>query len=296
MLHENKEEFIKTFERAAKQKGFLLSLIEKDYYLTLILSQINKLSEHLVFKGGTCLNKIYYHYFRLSEDLDFTMILPNNESTRSDRRIFIKPIKDGLNILARNLGLRVDDEIISGHNESKQYIFNILYPSVVRNIDGIINFEIGLRYNPILPTVIGKIQHTFKHPFTGEPLFEGGTIKCLALNELIAEKLRAGSTRINVAPRDFYDLDFVIRNDFNLTEKEVITVFKKKLEEDSVSSDLEKYRNNLGRSNKEINDMMSRIESELFDVLTLEERGNFSLETALKRINDAMATFEKEKT
>jgi len=56
MIHENKDEFIKALGRASKKKGFLLPLIEKDYYLTLILSRIHELSENLVFKGGTCLN------------------------------------------------------------------------------------------------------------------------------------------------------------------------------------------------------------------------------------------------
>ncbi len=66
MLHKNKEEFIKILERASRNKGFLLPLIEKDYYLTLILSSINNLSDNLIFIGGTCLNKIYYSYYRLS--------------------------------------------------------------------------------------------------------------------------------------------------------------------------------------------------------------------------------------
>jgi hypothetical protein len=31
MIHENKDEFIKSLERASRKKGFLLSLIERDY-------------------------------------------------------------------------------------------------------------------------------------------------------------------------------------------------------------------------------------------------------------------------
>jgi len=50
MIHENKDEFIKALGRASKKKGFLLPLIEKDYYLTLILSRIYELSEILFLK------------------------------------------------------------------------------------------------------------------------------------------------------------------------------------------------------------------------------------------------------
>ena len=50
MIHENKDEFIKVLGRASKKRGFLLPLIEKDYYLTLILSKIDELSEILFLK------------------------------------------------------------------------------------------------------------------------------------------------------------------------------------------------------------------------------------------------------
>jgi len=65
-------------------------------------------------------------------------------------------------------------------------------------------------------------------------------------------------------------------------------LFKKKLQEDDADTDLGKYRNNLGRSDEEIKDMNSRIETELIDVLSPEERKNFDLNTALRRINKSM--------
>ena len=45
MIHKNKDEFVKTLERSAKKKGFLMPLLEKDYYLTLILSRVHELTE-----------------------------------------------------------------------------------------------------------------------------------------------------------------------------------------------------------------------------------------------------------
>ncbi|MBE3090003.1 MAG: hypothetical protein IMZ45_03065, partial [Actinobacteria bacterium] len=74
----------------------------------------------------------------------------------------------------------------------------------------------------------------------------------------------------------------------DLTNKEVITMFKKKLQEDDADTDLGKYKKNLGRSDEEIKDMNSRIETELFDLLAPEERKNFDLTTALKRIDKTM--------
>lgn len=288
MIHKNKEEFIKILERAVKKKAFLLPLMEKDYYLTLVLSRAHELSEDLIFKGGTCLNKIYYSYYRLSEDLDFSMTLPQNEATRSQRRKCIQPFKDRIGKFVEQFGMKIDDADNPGRNESKQYVYYLIYKSALRPFEAKIKIEIGLRFNPIMPVETHYVQHPFLHPFTGEPLFDGGKIKCLSLNELIAEKLRASAIRKRIASRDFYDLDFVLRNGFDLTNNEVLNLFKKKLEEDDADTDLGRYRINLGRKDSEIKDMHSRIEAELFDVLTPDERKNFDLDTALTRINKAL--------
>lgn len=288
MIHENKDEFIKSLERASRKKGFLLPLIEKDYYLTLILSRVHELSENLIFKGGTCLNKVYYVYYRLSEGIDFSMALPQYEATHGQRRKRIQPVKDKIKKFVEQFGMKIDDASNPGRNESKQYVYYFVYQSALREVEAKIKFEIGLRFNPFDMIKKRPVQHAFLHPFTGEPLFDGGQINCLSLNELIAEKLRAGAIRKIIAPRDFYDIDFVLRNKFDLTNKEVIALLKKKLQEDDADTDLGKYRENLGRSDEEIKDMNSRIETELFDVLTPNERGNFNLNTALERINKVM--------
>lgn len=288
MIHKNKEEFIKTLERASKKKEFLLPLLEKDYYLTLILSRARELSEGLIFKGGTCLNKIYYAYYRLSEDLDFSMKLPRYEATRNERRKCIQPVKDNIKKFAEQFEMKIDDSDNPGRNESKQYMYYFIYQSALRPIEARIKFGIGLRYNPISPIEKLQVHHNFLHPFTGEPLFDGGKVACLSLNELISEKLRAGAIREKIAPRDFYDIDFILRNKFDLTNHEVMGLFQKKLAEDGADTDLSKYRGNLGRSDAEIKDMRSRIENELFDVLTPSERKNFNLDAALVRINKAM--------
>jgi predicted nucleotidyltransferase component of viral defense system len=289
MIHEDKAQFADIINTTANSVGFRAVLIEKDYFLTVILSKLNDLSDDLIFKGGTCLNKIYYSYYRLSEDLDFSMRLPEYTTTRGSRRKSIQPIKERIEKFAKRLGLRVEGVEKAGRNESKQYIYYFAYKSVLQPSDQFIKFEIGLRHNPIFPVEKKRVKHKFLHPFTKEPLFDGGEVNCLSLEEIVSEKLRAAALREIIAPRDFYDLDFILRNDFNLAGKEVIGLFKKKIEEDAGELDLKKYHVNLGRSNAEINGMRSRIEKELFDVLTADERENFNLDKALERINDAMA-------
>ncbi|MBP9855137.1 MAG: nucleotidyl transferase AbiEii/AbiGii toxin family protein [Candidatus Omnitrophica bacterium] len=288
MIHKDRAQFSDVINMAVNRTGFRASLLEKDYYLTLILSRINELSEDLIFKGGTCLNKIYYSYYRLSEDLDFSMRLPEYETSRANRRKSIQPVKDNIANFVKRFGLRLDGEENAGRNESKQYVYYLTYKSVIQPADQLIKFEIGLRFNPICPAVNKPVQHKFLHPFTQEPLFDGGKVNCLSLDEIVSEKLRAAALRKTIAPRDFYDLDFILRNNFDIANKGIMDLFMKKVAEDNGRDDLSKYRVNLGRSDDEIKDMSSRIEKELFDVLTPDEQKNFNLDSALKRINKKM--------
>lgn len=284
MLHRDKGEFLKILGRASAQTGFPLRLLEKDYYITVVLSGINELNDDLIFKGGTCLSKIYYSYYRLSEDLDFTLKICD-KSTRKTRSNAMTPIKQALRPFLKQYGMNVEGLNNAGHRESRQYIFYLDYDSVVLNKKESIKLEISLRFNPILPTVIKKINHKFLHPFTKEPLFDAGVINCLALKELVAEKLRAAATRKIIASRDFYDLGYLLRESFDFRDDEVIELFRRKLEEDKFSSEMEKYRMNLGRSEKEIEEMKGRVKDELFSVLTLDEQKKFDMQKALDELD-----------
>jgi len=285
MLHSNKDEFLKILERASAQTGFPLRLLEKDYYITVVLSGINELSNDLVFKGGTCFSKIYYSYYRLSEDLDFTLKLSTDNATRSVRRNAIKPIKEVIRPFLKRFNMSIQNLDKAGHRESTQYIYYLDYDSAVLNKKESIKIEIGLRFNPLRPVATQEVNHKFLHPFTKEPLFDAGSVNCLALKELVAEKLRASATREIIASSDFYDLGFLLREKFNFNDKEQLELFRKKLEEDGFLSDLSKYRVNLGRTDKEIDEMMSRIEDELFSVLTLEEQKSFNMLKTLDELN-----------
>ena len=129
MIHKDKKEFIDLINITVQRTGFRAHLLEKDYYLTQLLSKINDLSGDLIFKGGTCLNKIYYSYYRLSEDLDFSIKLPEYTTTRGKRRKCIQPIKDGIEGYVKQFDMRVDAAGNPGRNESKQYVYYLVYQS-----------------------------------------------------------------------------------------------------------------------------------------------------------------------
>lgn len=92
-LHEaDPDIFREALAYSEADKGFTSTLIEKDYYCSLILRYFFSNDTSLVFKGGTCLSKVHADFYRLSEDLD--LVIPVTASTtRAQRRADIKPVK-----------------------------------------------------------------------------------------------------------------------------------------------------------------------------------------------------------
>jgi predicted nucleotidyltransferase component of viral defense system len=64
--------------RLAKTTGFDVATLEKDYALTWLLSgtysRDSRLGKLLILKGGTAIRKVYFPEWRLSDDLDFTVL------------------------------------------------------------------------------------------------------------------------------------------------------------------------------------------------------------------------------
>ena len=92
--HEDLSRFRDALTFTEAESGFSSRLIEKDYYCSLLLDDLSgPFEQGLVFKGGTCLSKVHAEFFRLSEDLDFSISI-RPDATRSERRDAASPIKD----------------------------------------------------------------------------------------------------------------------------------------------------------------------------------------------------------
>ncbi|MBC8402869.1 MAG: nucleotidyl transferase AbiEii/AbiGii toxin family protein [Candidatus Marinimicrobia bacterium] len=190
---------------SAAETGFSASLIEKDYYCSLILDRVYQDKIELVFKGGTCLSKVYFDFYRLSEDLDF--VIPVSKSvTKSIRRNKILPIKKLIDELPVVIpGIEITSTLV-GHNQSKQYIGYLQFQSVIMEKEEDIKLEIGLR-EPMLQSYEQKLAHTVStNPFSELSLYPEFSVQVMNLQEALAEKVRAALTRREPAIRDYYDL------------------------------------------------------------------------------------------
>ena len=71
-LHKDKSLFIETIQNVSKALNIWDAVIEKDYYVTLILKELANASDKIVFKGGTSLSKARKAINRFSEDVDIS--------------------------------------------------------------------------------------------------------------------------------------------------------------------------------------------------------------------------------
>lgn len=70
LLHNDKELFREAVVSAAEELGLVVPIVEKDYYVTMILKHLSMECPECVFKGGTSLSKCHHVIDRFSEDID----------------------------------------------------------------------------------------------------------------------------------------------------------------------------------------------------------------------------------
>ena len=210
-LHEDPELFLEALNFTAATTAFATRLIEKDYFCSVLLNHIfKKLGTLLVFKGGTCLAKVHAGFYRLSEDLDFMIPMPV-ESKRSDRRRQVDPFKKMIEVLPEALPIFYQVEQLRGSNESTQYVGVLGYQSLLYHQMETIKIEVGLREPLLQPATKQKTRTILLDPISNKPMVKPLNIDCISTKEAYAEKFRAALTRREAAIRDFFDIDYAVR-------------------------------------------------------------------------------------
>ena len=123
-LHkENKELLRDIIVTVSERTGIDETIVEKDYYVTVILKELSQRHPKVVFKGGTSLSKAYHVINRFSEDIDITFEEHLGEARRKKIKYqLLQPISE-------DLGLSVDNwNFIESDKDYNHYDF--LYESV----------------------------------------------------------------------------------------------------------------------------------------------------------------------
>ncbi len=210
-LHRDPAWFREAVRHTAAATGFLPRLVEKDYFCSVLLEALAGVPVDLVFKGGTCLSKVHTGFFRLSEDLDFSISMPEN-SNRTARRHAVDTLRTALTERLAQMPELTVAEPWEGANNSTQYGAKFAYTSMLSGLEEQLKVEVGLRETVCEPSIMGLARSLVLNPLTNQPAVPGVHVRCLTQAEAMAEKIRAALCRREPAIRDFFDVEFALRS------------------------------------------------------------------------------------
>jgi len=204
--------------------------IEKDFYLTLLLSEISdKIRDgaspfrKLVFKGGTLLTRSHLNYHRISEDLDFTYLENkklNDISAKQRKKVishFTNQLAEEIRKISNKYGLdfssnKSDKKYCQVMDRQNVYLFKIYYQPVY-GAQELIKFEVNFNDELVYPHLFEDIGHLFDNELIKDLEFMENikiniekNILCYDLREIAIEKIRALLTRPTIKERDLLDL------------------------------------------------------------------------------------------
>ena len=192
-------------------------VVDLDYSLGWFLLGMRKTSTSLgglLFKGGTCLRKCYFHDYRFSEDLDFTAtkyLSPADLEEWIKKSVDWVSNYDGPDFHVQPIHLEVVDDEYG--NES--YQARIYYRGPLRwgGSPRTVKLDITRAEVILLPVNEKQIIHSY----SDQASFADINLPCYSLEEVIAEKIRAvGGQRRFAVSRDLYDIYNLISTGFDV--------------------------------------------------------------------------------
>lgn len=276
-LHEDDPVLLReAIQFTAAETGFSPRLVEKDYFCSVVLEYLAASGAGLTFKGGTCLSKIHGSFYRLSEDLDFSIPTALG-SSRAGRSRSAAPLRAAIDRLPGRLpAFRIVDPL-RGANESTQYDAVLGYESPIGGHIEPVGIQVGVREPNMMDAHEGVSKTALLNPVNGRPLVEEYAVPCLAYPEAMAEKLRAALCRSEVAIRDFFDVDYAVRNaGFNTLEPALLELLHRKI----AIPDTGPVDVSAGRMER----LQRQLEAQLRPVLREREFAEFDLARAIETV------------
>lgn len=144
-LHHDSKLLSDTFRAASQHLDIKVEFLEKDYWITLVLSRlaISGYAEASVFKGGTSLSKGYSLIDRFSTDVDIA-IITNRGNTGNEIKNIIRAIEKEITSDLKELET---EGITSKGSRFRKSVFEYV-PTERRNQDNTLIVEINSFANP----------------------------------------------------------------------------------------------------------------------------------------------------
>lgn len=195
-LHKDRATFREIIDEVAAAASQRAAIIEKDYYVTMILRLLSRSLDNVVFKGGTSLSKGYRAIKRFSEDIDITFEAPIGSAARKSLK------RDAMASISRELDMPIQnwDSIKSGLDFNA---YHFAYSSVLDAEDDrlmshvILETALGSYAFPTVSLQIGSV--------IGDLLADGGHGEIAAKYEL-----EPFTMKVQAIERTFVDKIFAL--------------------------------------------------------------------------------------
>lgn len=224
----------KEIKEVAAQHGVPPTTVDKDWVLGHFVNAIYSLDgwkDKLIFKGGTCLRKCYIEDYRFSEDLDFTCVDADFELTKKSLTQLCDKIFQQAEIHTHIDAFRPlhFEETLTGYKAQIKFWGadhprNQEPPSPDRWTSSI-KLEIILFEKMMFPTEKMKIIHHY----SDSEIVSGNAAICYSIEEVVTEKLRSLIQRPYTAPRDYFDIWYLVNNNAKLDWAKIKLAFIEKV-------------------------------------------------------------------
>ncbi|MFO7992010.1 MAG: nucleotidyl transferase AbiEii/AbiGii toxin family protein [Thermoplasmata archaeon] len=214
-------------KRLSGRKKIPQGIIYKDYVITVILEDISRkdYKEDLIFKGGTCLKKIYFDETRFSVDIDFTC---TRQKVSDELLTDLKGDIEDKTVRGVSFGGIKEDR---GWADSVS--FKLGYYDLNEHPNSV-KIDLSFREQPILKP---EIKHVLIPDYGRIDKFE---MYVFPLKEILSEKIRALITR--GAARDVFDVWFLLKNGVELD----ISLVEEKMDLYDEEFDMEEFIDKIG--------------------------------------------------
>lgn len=281
-LHEDIPLFREAIAFTTARTRFDGRFIEKDYFSSVLLDYFARHGgADLMFKGGTCLAKVHMGFYRLSEDLDFTIPIAVDAS-RSERSRAAAAMKQAVTDVSRRHPCFSCDSGLKGANDSAQYSGVVRYQSILSGMQETILIDLSVREPALTPSALLAAHTVLMDPVGGQAAVPRIAISCISVLEAMAEKFRAALSRRDVAIRDFYDLDYAAHNlSFDIGSEAFVEMVRRKLSiPGNPPVDVGQGR---------MSSLRRQVDAKLKTVLQEEEFRDFVLDRAIARVVEMAA-------
>ena len=214
-LYENKSYFQELIQQTADYFNMRLPIIEKDYFVVLLLKRAFENVNGLVFKGGTSLSKCQKIISRFSEDIDLTLDIEHSSQSfkRNSLRQLIELCDETpFTLINKNLRLL--------HTHANYNCFNIDYS--VLNLTNLFNMNIKMEMVYLSKCYLSEESTVCS--YIGEYLIAKNEAKILKEYDLEPFPIKVQSLNRTLVDKVFAICDYFLRNEVKRNSRHIYDI------------------------------------------------------------------------